>query len=130
MHVRSDICMRRLEVFRDLCRTSAPWDEVDRIREAAALKRILSLERCCNITGPYDQLLENLIIQGAHECAALEIIGERAEFDLSGGIFRDCSARVRLADQAIASDGEGTSMALALLNAWANALLATAGQNT
>jgi hypothetical protein len=127
MHEHSDMWLQRMKAFLYHCRASLPWEEADRIRDALKLKRSGSRGQPLSTVIQEDRMFEALIAEGAMESAALDLIGEGAEFGLSGGQLRAYSARVRLPGQDEGCAGEGGSVALALLAAWAAAQLTEAG---
>ena len=111
---KTDIGMWRAEVdrFRLDCEQSSAVQEEALLREAV---RLIPVE--------IDLLVfEAFIGQGAFESAALAIIGRAAPFMLSRSGDGDCLATI--AGPGVEVTAQGASPALALLGAWAAALLA------
>jgi hypothetical protein len=124
MQKHSETWHSRMTAFVRHCRASAAGEQADRLREAMSIRRIQPDNSGSVATAPDDLNFDRLLAQSAFECAALEVLGPRAEFELSCGEIRDLSARVRLPGQTQFSSGEGRTIALALLAAWASAHLA------
>ncbi len=113
----SEIWQLRVDRFcRDCAETPVVWER-DRLREAA---RLLPLEG-----NPAS--VEALIAQGAFESAALAIIGQATPFMLSRSGDGHCLATIAGHDAEVTA--RGASPALALLGAWAAALLARASSS-
>lgn len=124
MQQHSDTWHSRMEALLCHCRASTAGEQADRLREAMSVRRIQLEDVGCSAAALDDLKFDRLLAQSAFECAALEVLGSRAEFELSCGKIRDLSARVRLPGQTQFSGGEGRTIALALLAAWASANLA------
>lgn len=124
MQEHSDTWHSRMTAFLCHCRASAAGEQGDRLREAMSIRRIQPESSGSTEKALDDSKFDLLLAQSAFECAALEVLGPRAEFELACGKIRDLSARVRLPGQTRFSSGEGRTIALALLAAWASAHLA------
>ena len=122
MPEHSDGWRSRMSVFLGHCRASPRSEEAVRLREALSIRRMRETGSGCAAIPAHDVKFERLLEQSAFECAALEVLGPRTEFTLSCG--RGLSAQVRLPGQAQFSGGDGRTIALALLAAWASAHLA------
>lgn len=123
MHEHSEVWREHMTAFLCHCRASAASEQADRLREAIG---ILHTKRSGDdsVAIADDLKVGHWLAQSAFECAALEVLGPKAEFELSCGKGRDLSARVRLPGQSQFSSSEGRSIALALLAAWASAQVA------
>jgi hypothetical protein len=124
MSEHSDAWRRRMAAFLGHCRASAASEQTERLREALCIRQMRELDSGCPVVPAHDVKFEHLLEQSAFECAALEVLGPRAEFELSCDKERELSARVRLPGQPRFSSAEGRTIALALLAAWASAHLA------
>ena len=73
---------------------------------------------------PNAKTLEALLALGAHESAALALMGDDSAFMLSRGTNGNCLASVMLPDSLEEMVAEGSTLALALLCAFLSSLLA------
>lgn len=115
---------RRMAALLGDCQASVAGEQAARLREAVSLGN--------NGKATADRMggaaaglrIERLISEAAFECAALEVIGLKTEFEMSCGRTQKLSARVRLPGRTAFYSAEGQTIALALLAAWATAHLA------
>lgn len=124
MHELSAPCQHRMAALLCDCRASAAGEQADRLRDALNLVHMGETTPDRMGTATTGLRIESLISGAAFECAALEVIGLKTEFELSCGRTRNLSARVRLPGQTTFYSAEGQTIALALLAAWATAHLA------
>lgn len=122
MTQHSDAWHGRMRAFQYRCRGAVASEQANLLYEALRIRRLHETDGRA-VAGD-DPDIERLLEQSAFECAALDVLGPRAEFELSCGKLQELSARVRLPGQAQFSVGEGRTIALALLSAWASAHLA------
>ncbi|MFT4027959.1 MAG: hypothetical protein QM676_14340 [Novosphingobium sp.] len=123
MQEHSDAWHGRMTAFLDRCRAARAGKQAAFLREAYRLQRMRDARTA---DAADDRKFDRLLAQSAFECAALEVLGPRAEYELSCGKTQTLSARVRLAGRPQFYIGEGQTIALALLAAWARAHLAEA----
>lgn len=124
MPEHSDVWRESMTAFLCHCRASGASEQADRLLEAMRIRCVQEASADFMHTVPDAPKVDQLLAQSAFECAALEVLGPQTEFELSCGKMRTSSARVRLTGQAQFSSGEGRTIALALLAAWASAHLA------
>ena len=116
----------RVRAFLRDCEQGAPDTQAQRLREAVAILSAEPEQRSAFTRAGLDMaILDGLIECGAFESAALAIIGEGTAFMLSRSGDNRCLATI--ADHGVEATAEGATLALALLAAYAGALLAGAG---
>jgi hypothetical protein len=114
-----------LRGFIERCAASGAKEQADRLREARLLFQFDGSGTYVDQADlPDDNTLEGMLDRGAHESAALALLGADTAFMISRSSGGNCLASVVLRGQ----DGEmteaGATLALALLAAKAAALLA------
>lgn len=116
----SDVRAARLRDFLNDCVGSAACEEADRIREA-----VLLLDGGASPNGqpPDPVVVEAMLACGAAESAVLAILHPDMSFMLSRGAGGSCLATVVVEDGSEEMISEGSTIALALLAAYASLLL-------
>ena len=108
-----DVWRQRMATLLAHCRASLPGEQ-------AHLQRDTPIKDGNSRSLYGDRDFEGLLASSAYECAALVVIGARSEFNMAKGVIRPFAATVRLPGRS-AFGGEGRTIALALLSAWAAA---------
>jgi hypothetical protein len=109
----------RLSAFLRDCRAAAPELEADQIREGHRLFGALVESSRLRHSFPDGPTIERLIAAGAHESAAIAIVGRDRPFLLSRGAGGVCFATLVAAGTSREVTAEGLTPALALLGAMA-----------
>ncbi|PEQ14290.1 hypothetical protein B2G71_01415 [Novosphingobium sp. PC22D] len=122
-----DLWTARLKGFLDDCVRSTVDDEGERMAEAASLflaeNRGQGGSQAWAAAGSIDRLLSN----GAPVDAAISLMGEGVSFMLSRGGGGTCLATIVVVEGSEEVVAEGATPALALIGAYAAALLAEGG---
>lgn len=117
----------RLIDFHLACIACDPEDEAGRIREAAALLGTIAGKRRTAQVPHEARAVEAMLDCGAHESAALTLIGSGIGYMLSRGPNGRCFASLVLVEGEEETIAEGATPALALLAAFVGAMLASHG---
>ncbi len=121
-----DDIVAQLRDFLHDCVSSAPAEEGDRLREAGFLLAGMDAERNREMPARVEALLQS----GGGESAALALIGRDSPFMVSRGPNGRCLASLFGSDAAEEIVAEGATVALALLAAFASAMVSRIESDT